>query len=203
MPRRSLALVFLVVTSACAPLTVALQERANPYDAATSPHRAELVSRYGQLADELATTATFYDREVRKSHTKLRVMGVLSGVGATGAGATIAVLAQPDVDDRARPGLASAGISSAVFAGLMAILPHAHQYILKEAGYARQADTTWGAFRTIEGTCGASMLNPETPLAALVECVGRVELALDAARRFSEDSPCRPPPAAVLERARR
>ena len=191
----------------CGPLRLLLDPRPNPFaDQPDEAERAALVLRYGELADRLQATASFYDREVRKSHTKARVMTVLVGAGATGAGASIAVLAQPDVPAEARPGIASAGVSSAVLAGLMAVLPYAHQYHLKEAGYLRQAAGAWSDYGRIQASCASTLLLPETPLAQLGRCVDQLEEALVTARSFPADSPCRPPPdrdvARALERAR-
>jgi hypothetical protein len=194
--------------SGCGPLRPLLAVRGNPYspdgpDAA----RAELVDRYNGLADHLSATAAFYDREAEKAHVKMRVMSVLVGVGATGSGASIAALARPEFPDEGRPGLASLGISMAVFSGLMAILPHAHQYILKEAGYRQQARLTRDDLAHADAICGLSMLDPDRPLDELTACVAGLSGSLARARVFDEDSPCRPPPEAelarALERARR
>jgi len=143
---------------------------------------------------ELAATARFYEHEVRKNHTKARVMSVLAGAAATGAGASIGVLAQPDVDDRARPGIAAAGISGAVFSGLLAILPFAHQYRLKELGYARQATATWDALSVLERRCQPIVSSPDALPAERWGCVADAREAVRAVRVFPEDSPCRPPP---------
>lgn len=153
---------------------------------------ASIADAYVRMVGELRAAAAFYDREVRKNHTKARVMSVFAGVAATGAGASIGVLAQPGLDDEARPGIAAAGISSAVMAGLLAILPYAHQYRLKELGYARQATAAWQALHTIEATCAGAF--PAGPPALQERCASEVADALTASRTFPEDSPCRPPP---------
>ena len=198
----------LLLTTGCGPLRPLLDTRTNPYADGEDVVRAELVERHNGLADRLQATAAYYDREVSKSHVKARIMSVLVGVGASGSGATIAVLAQPELPDDARPGVASFGVSMAVFSGLMAILPWAHQYGLKEIGYSRQADRTWSLYRDIQVEGGAGVvLDPDRPVADLAACVSRLESALVEVRRLPEDSPCRPPLdgdlARVLTRARR
>ncbi|MCP4871826.1 MAG: hypothetical protein GY898_24230 [Proteobacteria bacterium] len=153
---------------------------------------ATVADAYVRMTGELRAAAAFYDREVRKNHTKARVMSVFAGVAATGAGASIGVLAQPGLDDEIRPGITAAGISSAVMSGLLAILPFAHQYRLKELGYARQADAAWTALHTIEASCAGVF--PAGDPADQQRCAHDVAEALTAARTFPEDSPCRPPP---------
>lgn len=202
MTRLAPLLCCLALLCGCAPLKLLLDARPNPFaDQPEQAERAALLTRYGDLADRLQGTAAFYDREVRKSHTKARVMGVLVGTGATGAGAALGVLGQPGIAPEARPGIAAAGISGAVLAGLMAILPYAHQYALKEAGYRRQADQAWTDYRRIDGRCGPAALDSTTSTAELGACISDLEAALAASRAFPEDSPCRPPPGRDLGRA--
>ena len=192
--RHAALLGLLLFVVGCGPFRPLLDTRSNPFTDSEDAARAELVDRYNGLADRLQATAGYYDREVAKSHVKGRVMSVLVGVGATGSGATIASLAQPELPDDARPGLASLGVSMAVFSGLMAILPYAHQYALKERGYARQADLTWELHRAAQVECGAAVvLDPERSLAELGACIAGLEQALVEVRRFPEDSPCRAP----------
>jgi len=199
---RCLLLSLLILSlGGCAPIALSLDTRGNPFEGVPEEQaRAELVTRYNELADRLQATAVHYDREVRKNHVKLRVMSVLSGVGAAGAGASVGVLSQPGLADEARPGIAAAGISGAVFAGLMAILPHAHQYVLKEAGYARQARQSWSDLRQTEAACAATVLDASQPIDSLGACLGRLEEALARARSFEDDSPCRPPPEKDLQK---
>lgn len=202
--RATVLLILLSLTVGCGPFRPLLDTRGNPFDPGDDAVRAELVDRFNGLSDRLQATAGYYDHEVVKSHTKARVMSVLVGAGATGAGASIAALARPEFPDDARPGVASLGISMAVFGGLMAILPYAHQYALKEAGYARQADLAWHLYQDSQTTCGSSaLLDNHRPIADLAACVVALEEALVSVRRFPADSPCRPPLDRDLERALR
>lgn len=198
----------LLLLCACAPLRPLLDHRNDPF-AGLPGHeaRSELARRCSSLADRLVATAAFYDREADKAHLKMRVMSVLVGVGATGAGASIGALSQPEFPDAGRPGVASLGVSMAVFSGLMAILPHAHQYILKEAGYRHQATQAREALVEIDEACALAMLEADRPLQDLAACADRLQDSLAAALRFPEGSPCRPPPedelAAAIRRALR
>mgnify|MGYP000102848858 CR=1 FL=1 len=166
-----------------------------------SPELAPMVERYGQLADRLQAHAAFYDHEVRKNHTKMRVMGVLSVVGAGAAAGTTASAFQPQLPDAARPGIASASISLSVLSAVFVLLPHAHQYILKEAGYQRMATHTREVYRSVEATCGPG--RREETAAALGACIDLVEQALIEVRRFPLDSPCKPPPERDLDKVLR
>ncbi len=160
--------------------------------------QAALMEQYNALADRLQATATYYDHEAEKSHLKLRAMSVLVGVTAGGAGGTIGALAQPQFPDAARPGLASFGISLAVLSGLFAILPHAHQYILKEATYSRQAAATRDDYLTIEARCGPTL--PGRPDAEIGACIADLQGALAAARQLDGGGPGKPPAEAELDR---
>jgi len=166
------------------------------------PAAHALEERYGQLADRLQAHAAFYDYEVRKNHSKMRVMGVLSVLGAGAAAGTTAVVVQPALPDDARPALAGVSMSMSVLSAVFVLLPHAHQYILKEAGYQAKAEATRAAYAALEEVCG--------PGAAPVSRARCVELAQDAlmeARAFAADTPCKPPPErdldALLRRAGR
>ena len=202
--RPAVLLGLLLFVTSCGPFRPLLDTRSNPFSGSEDAGRAELVDRYNGLADRLQATAGYYDNEVIKSHVKARVMSVLVGVGATGSGATIGALAQPEFPDDVRPGVASLGVSMAVFSGLMAILPYAHQYALKERGYARQADLAWQLHRDQQMECGDRIvLDPARALDELGACLARLEEALVEVRRFPDDSPCRPPLDKDLERALR
>ena len=169
------------------------------------PGLAPLAERYGQLADRLQAHAAFYEHEVRKNHTKMRVMGVLSVLGAGGAAGTTASAFQPDMPDNARPAVASVSISLSVLSAVFVLLPHAHQYILKEAGYQRMAMATRSSYADLEQACGVQAGPLEEP--ALGACIDQAQEALVAARTFPLDSPCKPPPdkdlAKMLTRAER
>jgi hypothetical protein len=130
----SMTLLLAPLLSGCAGPTVLLDLRSS---GSTDPAAASAEARYGQLADRLQAHAAFYEHEVRKNHTKMRVMGVLSVLGAGAAAGTTASAFQPDMPDAVRPAIASVSISMSVLSAVFVLLPHAHQYILKEAGYQR------------------------------------------------------------------
>lgn len=162
----------------------------------TDPATSSLEQRYGQLADRLQAHASFYDHEVRKNHTKLRVMGVLSVMGAGAAAGTTAVAFQPSLPDGARPPIAGVSMSMSVLSGIFVLLPHAHQYILKEAGYQRMAEATRRHYVALEAVCGPSA----TDAPSRTTCVELAQDALLTARSFPGDSPCKPPPDRDLTR---
>jgi hypothetical protein len=188
------AVALLLLLSGCAAPRALLDPR--PAVAADDP-QAALIEQYNALADRLQATATYYDHEADKSHLKMRAMSVLVGVSAAGAGGTIGALAQPDFPDAARPGLASFGVSLAVLAGLFAVLPHAHQYILKEATYADRAEETRSAYEAIEARCGPTL--PGRPEAEIGACVAELQRALAEARAFDRGGPGKPPAEAELD----
>lgn len=191
--RLAAALVGLLI-SGCAGPRVLLDPR--PVTAADDP-QAELLDRYAALADRLQATASYYDHEVLKSHLKLRAMSVLVGVAAAGAGGTIGVLAQGELPDIARPGVGTVGVSLAVLAGLFGVLPHAHQYILKEASYQRHAEDARAAYVEIEARCGPPQ--PPRDDAAIGRCVADLQEALASVRVFDSASPGKPPAERELE----
>lgn len=156
----------------------------------TDPATSSLDQRYGQLADRLQAHASFYDYEVRKNHTKLRVMGALSVLGAGAAAGTTSVAFQPSLPDDARAPIAGLSISMSVLSAIFVLLPHAHQYILKEAGYQRMAEATRRGYIELEAVCGPSA----TSQTRRSDCVELAQEALMTARSFPEDSPCKPPP---------
>lgn len=171
------------------------------------PVRAAALDRFADTSDRLRAHAAFYDREVRKNHTKMRLMGVFSVLGAGGAAGVTASAFHPQLPDDARPALTSLSISLSVLSGVFVLLPHAHQYILKEAGYRRQAAAAHDAVRTLQAQCGIGRLLAEaTPIEAVDACTAAAEEAIASARTFADDSPCGPPPqrdlARLLEAAR-
>ena len=195
-PRLPLLLLTLLLTGCAARgPSVLLDPRVTPAD----PALADLATRYGTLADRLQAHAAFYEHEVRKNHTKMRVMGVLSILGAGGAAATSAAAFNPNLPDLARPGLTSVSVSLSVLSGVFVLLPHAHQYILKEAGYQRMAEQTRQRYDALEATCGPAS-GSDSSRDALERCVLAAQDAVSDARRFPLDSPCKPPPERDLER---
>ncbi len=187
----SMTLLLAPLLSGCAGPTVLLDLRSS---GSTDPAAASAEARYGQLADRLQAHAAFYEHEVRKNHTKMRVMGVLSVLGAGAAAGTTASAFQPDMPDAVRPAIASVSISMSVLSAVFVLLPHAHQYILKEAGYQRMAEGTRASYARLEAACGPG--GGEDPVA----CVSLAQDALVAARAFPPDSPCKPPPERDLDR---
>lgn len=195
MGRQLIALTLIL--AGCAPPSVLLDPRSSGDTA--SPEGA-LLQQYGALADRLQATAAFYEHEERKNHHKLRAMSVLTGIAAGGAGGTIAALAQPGLADEARPGIASLGLSLAAFAGLFAVLPHAHGYIQKEAGYRRKAQEARAAYAELDRACSAGRLaDPTTPGSRVAACLEQAQAHLVEARRFAEDTPGKPPPDRELD----
>ncbi|MCO4771158.1 MAG: hypothetical protein KDA24_14075 [Deltaproteobacteria bacterium] len=182
-------LLFAVVLAGCSRPGLLLDLRGS---GSTSPELTSMVERYGQLADRLQAHAAFYEYEVRKNHTKMRLMGVLSVVGAGSAAGLTASAFNPDMPDAVRPAIASASISLSVLSAVFVLLPHAHQYILKEAGYQRMAEATRASYADLENQCGVAVAPDD--VAALRACVEAAQDALLAARRFPLDSPCKPPP---------
>ena len=77
---------------------------------------------------------------------------------------------------------------------MFVLLPHAHQYILKEAGYQRMAEATRAAYVELEARCGPGGVGEP------VSCVQEAQDVLAEARRFHADSPCKPPPDKDLDR---
>ena len=167
--------------------------------AAGDAQRAALALRYGALADTLQATAAFYERQEEKAHVKARIMSVLVGVGASVAGATSGALGVAPIPNDWRVGVATAGISAAVFAGAMAILPWAHQYGSKENGYREKARAVRGSYVDIEARCGpALMADPAATVEALAGCVDEAQRLVAESRAFPAGSPCRPPPEGEL-----
>lgn len=192
--RATAATLLALLLAGCAGPRVLLDPR--PVPAADDPDAA-LLERYSALADRLQATASYYDHQAVKSHNKLRAMSVLVGVAAGGAGGTIGALAQAELPDAARPSLGTVGISLAVLSGLFAVLPHAHQYSLKEASYRRQAQEARAAYVGIDARCGPALIEADDD--AIGRCVADLQQSLAAARSFDASNPGRPPAERELE----
>ena len=198
-PRALLAALLVVLLTGCATTggLVLPPRPAAPDDAA----RAAALGQFIDASERLRAHAAFYDHEVRKNHTKMRLMGVLAILGAGGAAGVTASAFQPELPDLARPGLTSLSISLSVLSGVFVLLPHAHQYIIKEAGYRRQAAAAHSALGELVTRCGTGrLLSPETPIEAVDACVARAEAAIGAVRTLPDESPCTPPPDRDLQR---
>jgi hypothetical protein len=188
------ALLVTATLPGCATPGVLLDPR--PLTAPDDPAAAGL-AQYNALADRLQATAAYYEEQVHKNHNKLRAMSVLVGVAAGGGGAAIAPLAQPQTPDIARPGIAAVGISALVLAGLFGVLPHAHQYFLKEATYQRHAQQARASYLDVEARCGVRLVGADVDVVA--GCVHDLQSALAEARHFDIDSPGKPPREAELD----
>jgi len=189
--------LLLIPLLGCSPLTLVLDPR--PDWSTHPPAAASGAERYAALADRLQGTADFYERQALKAHTKQRVMGVLSIFGATVSGASVGVLSWPDFPAQGRPGVAAAGISMATFSGLFAVLPMAHHYPLKEAGFRRAGAEARAAYSALQARCAALVSDPEADAAAMQRCADEAAAAVDAAWAFPADSGAFPPPAAELQ----
>jgi hypothetical protein len=188
--------LLMVPLLGCAPLRVVLDARPD-VTAWPEPTRGA-AERYGELADRLQATADFYDRQALKAHAKQRVMGVLSILGATVSGASVGVLSWPDFPAEGRPGVAAAGISMATFSGLFAVLPMAHHYPLKEAGYRRAGAEARRAYGELQARCASLVGDPAADAAAVHACADEAETAVRAAWAFPPDSGAFPPKADEL-----
>jgi len=171
------------------------------------PARAAAIDAFLDASDRLRAHAAFYDHEVRKNHTKMRLMGVFSVLGAGAAAGVTASAFHPQLPDDVRPALTSTSISLSVLSGVFVLLPHAHQYILKEAGYRRQAEAAHAGLLELAEACGIGrLLADDTPIEAVDACGARAASLVARARTFPAESPCNPPPEAdlakLIERAR-
>ena len=170
--------------------------------------RAAAVERFAGLLDEIEATAGRYEQEVVKNHTKMRVMNVLAVFTATTGAAIVPAAAHTRTPDVMRPGLTALSISVTATSALLTLLPHAHQYILKEAGYRQQARSVRTDLASLTAACPAPvLLDPAAPIEVLQGCLLQAQRAVAAARSFPEGSPCVPRDAetltATLARARR
>ncbi len=186
-------LLLVVLTSGCATTgSLSLPPRPAP---PAEPARAAGLEQLIDASERLRAHAAFYDHEVRKNHTKMRLMGVFSVLGAGGAAAFTASAFHPALPSDVRPGITASSISLSVLSAVFVLLPHAHQYILKEAGYRRQASVAHRAVQELNRSCGLGRLvDPSTPLRELDACSSAAEAAIAQARIFPDDSPCNPPP---------
>lgn len=193
------AALLLLLSSGCATTggLVLPSRPPPPPDAA----RAAALDQLIDASERLRAHAAFYDHEVRKNHTKLRLMGVLSVLGAGGAAGLTVAAFNPNLPDITRPGLTTVSVSLSALSAVFVLLPHAHQYILKEAGYRRQGAVAHRAVAELARSCGLGQLvDPDTPIAALDACTADAVAAVAEARTFPDDSPCNPPPDRDLQR---
>ncbi len=199
------ALLLVALGSGCATTgTLSLPPRPTP---PAEPARAAGLDQFIDASERLRAHAAFYDHEVRKNHTKMRLMGVFSVLGAGGAAAFTASAFHPALPADVRPGITASSISLSVLSAVFVLLPHAHQYVLKEAGYRRQAAVAHRAVQELSRECGLGrLLEPSTALAEIDACTAVAGAAVTQARIFPDDSPCNPPPdrdlLRMLERAR-
>jgi hypothetical protein len=195
-----LVLLALLATAGCGHALVFLDTRSVIPENTTGP-RADLMRRYAELADSVQITAGYYEQQVGINHGKLRAMSVLAIFTAGTAAAIVPAASHAQTPDTSRPGLAAMSISLSATSAIFALLPHAHQYILKEAGYARQARELRAAYAEVEAHCGpAVMSDPDAPVDRLGSCVDRMQVLAQEARTFPDESPCRPPLGKELKR---
>jgi hypothetical protein len=205
VPHALTALLLLCVVSGCATTGgLFLPPRPTP---PADPARAAGLEQFVDASERLRAHAAFYDHEVRKNHTKMRLMGVFSVLGAGGAAAFTASAFHPALPSDIRPGITASSISLSVLSAVFVLLPHAHQYILKEAGYRRQAADSHRAMEDLNRACGLGrLIDPNTPLSEVDTCTAGVRAAIARVRVFPDDSPCNPPPDRdllhMLDRAR-
>lgn len=187
------------MSSGCA-TTWGLSLRVRP-EPPTDPARAASLGQLIEASERLQAHAAFYDHEVRKNHTKLRLMGLFSVLGAGGAAGVTASAFNPNLPDGMRPGLTSMSIGLSALSAVFVLLPHAHQYILKEAGYRRQASDAHAAVGELSAGCGLGrLIDPGTPISEVDACAATAVTAIARARTFPDDSPCNPPPDGDLDR---
>ncbi len=202
LPRGPVAAVLVsLLVAGCAHAPTPLDFRVDPVAVGLDARRAAAVTEYNDLADRLQAVAGHYDEQVGKNHLKLRLMGVLSAVSVATAAGLVPPAVHPEMPDFGRRLLATFSVSLAANGVVFGLVPHAHQYFLKEVGYQRQAHAARGAYSAVATDCGPTRLaDPDSVPESLDACVNRMRDALDDALRFEVDSPCKPPTAEDLGR---
>jgi hypothetical protein len=199
-PRSPLAVAAALFLASCAHVAPHFDLRVDPTAVGLDTRRAAAVATYNDLADRVQAVTAHYHQMVRVNHGKLRGMSVLSALSAAAAAALVPATIHPDQSDSARRVLGTFGVSLGANAAIFGLVPHAHQYFLKEVGYQRKAEGLRDAYLDVGERCGPTVLaDPGSVPEVLDSCVTEMRRTLDEALRFDPDSPCKPPTEADLD----
>jgi len=155
------------------------------------------VSSWRALVLHTEATIGVYEYEARKAHDKMMWMSVLAVASASGSAAVTGLVANDHLPQGQRPGWAGLSISLATLSAMFAVLPHAHQYALKEAGYSAQANHTRERLFDLTLRCDEILARGQDEF-AVGACLGDLRTLLAEALTFGPGSPCKPPTGADL-----
>ena len=155
---RFVASVLFLGLVGCVHAPATLDLRVDPSAVGLDARRGAAVSAFNELADQLQATASYYDRQGRIQHLKLRAMSVFSAISAATAAGLVPAAIHPDMPDSGRRVLGTFAVSLGANAVVFGLVPHAHQYSLKEVGYQSRAVEVRDAYRTVAAACGPAVL---------------------------------------------